>query len=285
MKLGLVLEGGASRTYFSAGVMDALLKENIFCNYVIGVSAGIANACAYCSNQPGRTLTIGQKYIHDKRYMGKRYLLNRKNKSYFNLKFVFDDIPNELVPFDYKAFKEFNGNCIAGVTNIETGDEEYIEVSRFDRQWQILRATCALPLLFPPIKIGDNYYMDGGIAEAVPLKKALADGCDKCIVVLTREKGYRKAPEKALKLAARKYSKYPNFSKKLLERTENYNSGRDYIEQLEREGKIFVFAPENTQGFGRTESDPQKLTKLFNEGFNSCIGQLDELNEYLRRNL
>lgn len=281
MKLGLVLEGGASRTYFSAGVMDALLEEEIIADYVIGVSAGISNACAYCSNQIGRTLTIGEKYIHDKRYMGGKYLIKKGNDSYFNLKFVFDDIPNRLVPFDYNAFKEFKGNCIAGVTNIETGKTEYIEVPRDDKKWQVLRATCALPLLFKPILVNGKRYLDGGITVAVPIEKAIEDGCDKNIVILTRENGYRKAPEKALKLAARRYKNYPEFKQKLLTRTENYNEGRKVIEALQSEGKIFVFAPSKTEGFKRTESDPQRLTAIFNEGYTQCKNRLEELKTYL----
>ena len=165
MKLGLVLEGGASRTYFSVGAMDALMEENIFADYVIGASAGIANGVSYVSRQKERSLEIGMKYFPDKRYMGPRHLLNRSNKSYYNIQFVFDDMPNVHLPFDYDTYQKYSKNVYAAVTNLNTGKTEYLNIPGDDKSWAVLIATCALPILFQPVKIGNNLYMDGGITD------------------------------------------------------------------------------------------------------------------------
>lgn len=258
MKLGLVLEGGAGRTYFSVGVMDALLDEGIYADYVIGASAGIANAVSYVSRQKERSLDIGMSYLPDKRYMGVRHMLRRSNKSYYNIKFVFDDIPNIHLPFDYTTYKKYSKNVFAAVTNLNTGKCEYFNVSGNDKSWNVLVASCALPILFQPVKIGENLYMDGGIADSVPISKALSDGCQKNLVVLTREKNYIKKEEPAVKLAAWQYRKYPLFTQAVKERAANYNRERLRLTEFEKEGKAFIIAPENTSNWHRTESNPPK---------------------------
>lgn len=130
MKLGMVFEGGANRTVFSCGVMDAFLKERLMPDYLIGVSAGIAYGVSYLSGQKGRNIEVVENYIADKRYMGMRHLFNRNEKAYFNTKFVFEEVPNELIPFDYDAFAAYPGKVEAAVTNIHTGKAEYVEVPR-----------------------------------------------------------------------------------------------------------------------------------------------------------
>lgn len=283
MKLGLILEGGGSRTYFTSGVLDALLEANIIADFVIGTSAGIANAVSYISGQSGRNLRIATEYLHDKRYMGIRYLLHPKNRSYFNLRFVFDEIPNKHLPFDYDAFERYKGNVVAAVTNVLTGKAEFLEMPRDDTSFTHLRATCALPILFPFIRIDGVPYMDGGICAPIPADAAVNAGCDKNIIVLTRERGYQKPPEKALIWAEKKYRKYPNFAAAISKRTEAYNNNLCQIEKLEAEGKVFVIAPDAIEGIKRTESDPQKLEQLHLQGYKHLIETLPKLKEYLNR--
>lgn len=284
MKLGLICEGGASRAYFSSGVLDALLEENIIADYIIGASAGIANAISYASGQIGRNLIIAKKYTKDKRYMGFRHVLNTNNRSYYNLKFVFDEIPNKYLPFDYKAFNQFRGDVFAAVTNVNTGKPEYLKISGDDKQFKVLRASCALPLLFPIITINGQPYMDGGISMPIPVEEAINSGCDKNIVILTRERGYRKQKESALLLAARLYkNKYPNFSEALLERAEVYNNNLIRVEELEAAGKVFVISPESIDGFKRTESSPEKLENLHNQGYGQLKVMLPQLKDYINR--
>ena len=281
MKLGLVTEGGAARAYYSCGVMDEMLRAEILADYIIGTSAGIADAASYASQQIGRNYTIATKYFHDKRYMGMKYLLNPKKRCYFNLDFVFDEIPNKLLPFDFDKFAQFEGEIIATVTNIDTGKAEYLPVSRYDRKLQVLRATCALPIMFQPIKIDGKSYLDGGITDSIPFKKAFDDGCDKCIVILTQPRDYRKQSDKLLELSAKIYKKKPEFSKALLNRPQMYNSQLEEIEKLEKQGLVYVIAPEKSLGIGRTESNPDILDRIYRTGENDLRNQLVTIKEFI----
>lgn len=281
MKLGITMEGGASRTVFSCGVTDALLEEDIMPDYFVGVSAGIAYGVSYLSGQKGRNLTIIQKYMNDKRYMGVRHLL--KNRNFYNIPFVFEEIPNKLEAFDYKAFLEYPGKVEACVTNLHTGKAEYLEVPRQDDKFEVLVASCALPILFQPVKVGKHYYLDGGISDSVPYKHAMEEGCDKNIVILTRERGYVKKAERAGELSMKLYKKYPNIVEDLRTRPERYNKCMKELSEMEKAGEVFVIAPETTYGIGRTESNPEKLTKLYEEGYAQARRQMADLKRYLGR--
>ncbi len=279
MKLGITMEGGASRTVFSCGVTDAFLEENIMPDYFIGVSAGIAYGVSYLSKQKGRNLTIVQKYMKDKRYMGVRHLL--KSKNFYNIPFVFGEVPNKLEAFDYEAFQAFPGKVVACVTNIHTGEPEYLEVPRKDDSFEVLVASCALPILFQPVKVGRRYYLDGGLSDSIPYQQAIKEGCDKNIVILTRERGYVKKPERAGDISMKLYKKYPKIVEDIDTRPEKYNACMEELLEKEKSGEIFVIAPETTYGIGRTESNPEKLTKLYEEGYQQAKRQMEELKRYL----
>ena len=261
MKLGITMEGGASRTVFSCGVADAFLEEGIMPDYFIGVSAGIAYGVSYLSKQKGRNLTIIQKYMNDKRYMGLRHLL--KNRNFYNIPFVFEEIPNKLEAFDFEAFEAFPGKVEACVTNIHTGKAEYLEVPRRDDKFEVLVASCALPILFQPVKVGKHYYLDGGVSDSVPYKRAIEQGCDKNIVILTRERDYVKKSERAGNVSMKLYKKYPHIAEDLKTRPQRYNACMQELLEQEKAGEVFVIAPETTYGISRTESNPDKLTKLY----------------------
>lgn len=282
MKTGLVLEGGASRAYFSIGAMDALLDLGIYTDYVIGASAGIANGISYVSRQKGRSLELGLKYLHDKRYMGFRHLLNRKNGSYYNIKFVFDEIPNKYVPFDYEKFRKFNSETVAAVTNIETGKPEYINIDGSDKEWTAVVASCALPLMFKPINIGGKLYMDGGISDSIPFERAFESGCDKAIVIVTRERGYCKENEPAIGISSFLYRKYPQFAAALHGRADMYNRERMRLFKAEKEGKALVIAPENTDGWTRTEKSPERLKFMYDDGYNAVMARADEIKAFMK---
>lgn len=281
MKLGMVFEGGASRTAFSCGVMDAFLEENLMPDYFIGVSAGIAFGVSYLSKQKGRNLKLLEEYMADKRYMGLKYLFDRKKKTYYNIGFVFDEVPNKLLPFDYETFAQYEGVVQAGVTNIHTGKAEYLNVPKSIDMKDTLVASCSLPILFQPVKIGKHYYLDGGIADSIPFKHALNEGCEKLIVVLTRERGYVKTTEKAIRVTDKLYKKYPKIVEAMDTRADHYNQDVKELEQLEKEGKVFVIAPETTLGVGRTESDPKKLRELYEEGCRIGKERMSALRKYL----
>ena len=284
MKIGLVIEGGASRTYFACGVMDWLLQNDIHTDYIIGVSAGIAFGVSYCSRQFERNLRILKNYEEDKRYMGVRHLLDRKNKSYYNLEFVFETIPKKLVPFDYETFYGRKEQCIAVVTRLDSGEAEYIEMP-VDDDFDVLKASCALPILFTPIELNGAQYMDGGIADSIPFRKALDDGCDKVIVLLSHPRGYVKGKESATPLVKLVYRKYDRFFNSFQKRPERYNESIKELEKLEKEGKALVIAPseESLKGIGRTEKRVSLLEPLYRSGINEAERLREEIKEFAGR--
>ena len=278
MKCGIVLEGGASRAYFTVGVLDALYDMGIKADYIIGTSAGIANAISYASSQRGRSLEIGLKYLPDKRYMGLRHLINPKNRSLYNIKFVFDDIPNIHLPFDYDSYKNSGCTVLAALTNVRTGKCEYLPVTSDDKEWKIVTASCALPLIFQPVKINGELYMDGGITDSIPIDKALSDGCEMPIVVTTRERSYVKTDESALKLSSFLYRKYPAFSEAIKNRTETYNKNHKRVLELEKEGKIIHIAPEiDTSSWKRTEKSNDAIMAMYNAGYKTTVKLSDKI--------
>ncbi len=281
MKTGIVLEGGAVRTIYSTGVCDALLTRDLMTDYVIGVSAGIAYGVSYVSRQIRRNLEIMVGYINDKRYMGARNLLRRDNRAYFGLEFVFSTIPNQLVPFDYDTFAAFPGEVEAVVTDLNTGAAAYFPVPRRDDSFEILRATCALPFLFPVFHIQGIQCLDGGAADAIPYERAFERGCDRLIVVLTREREYVRRPEKLQPLIDLVYHKYPNFCDTMRRRADVYNESRRRLFQLEREGRVMLFAPTSTEGFHRTERDVEKIRALWQDGWDQGMARLDEAEAFL----
>ncbi len=283
MKLGIVFEGGASRTFFSCGVMEALIDNNIKADIIAGSSAGIANAVSYASWQKDRCRELLHRYYSTKEYMHFTHLFNPKIRSIYNIPFVYDKIPNELIPFDYETFKNGGIRSVATVTDIETAKTEYITLDGNDRQWRVLVATCALPILFPPVEINGRLYMDGGITDSVPVDYMLNQGCDKVIVVLTQEREFRKEKKDfTLTLSAYKFRNYPNFARALRNRNDNYNKARDHIFELEKRGEIFIILPEVMQGIKRTENDVEKLDKIYQHGIDCTNRQMDRLKEYLR---
>ncbi len=283
MKVGLVLEGGALRTIFSTGVFDAMLEKDLMADYVIGVSAGIAYGVSYVSRQPRRNLEILTRFANDRRYMGLKNLIDRRNRSYFGLEFSYETIPNQLVPFDYDTFAAFPGSVEAVVTNLETGQAEYKEVPRRDEKFLLLQATCAMPLMFPIYWLDGKPYLDGGAAEAVPYRRAFEQGCDRAVVILTKPRSFVRRQEKLLPLIQRRYREYPNFCRTMAERADRDNRARQELFQLEREGKALVIAPESLHGVGRIEHNVDKLRMLWAEGYQQGMERMEELRAFMGR--
>lgn len=281
MKLGVVCEGGANRTVFACGVMDALLDEKIMPDYFVGVSAGIAFGVSYLSGQRGRNIEVVEKYMADKRYMGARHLFNKNERAYYNTQFVFEEVPGKLIPFDYDAFAAYPGKVEAVLTGLHSGKAAYVEVPRGKDMRDTLVASCSLPVLFQPVRIGNHYYLDGGLADSIPYEHALKEGCDKVIVILTRERGYVKEEEKATKITEHFYRKYPKIVEALKTRAEHYNASMEKLRELEKEGKIFVIAPQTTYGVGRVDRDIAKLRKLYEEGLKITEKEKEALHRYL----
>ena len=281
MKTGLVLEGGALRAIYSSGVCDGLLDGGVMTDYVIGVSAGIAYGVSYVSRQPRRNLEVVTRFAPDKRYMGWRNLADKENRSYFGRKFAYAIIPNKLVPFDYDTFAAFPGEVEAVVTNLNTGRADYLPVPRRDKASTVLQASCAMPLLFPVFEINGQPYLDGGIGDAIPWRRALSK-CERVIVVLTRPRSYRRKPDKGMKLVRRRYKDYPVFLEVMERRAEVYNQDREQLFQAERGGRLLVIAPESTLGVARTERDTEKLRLLWAAGYQAAVDRLEEIRGFLQ---
>ena len=278
---GLIVEGGASRTYFAIGVMDAMMEADIPVDYLGGASAGIANAMNYATHQIGRGLTIGMTHVPKKEYSGFRHMFNPKNRSLYNIDYVFKTVPNELVPYDYDKFETFGGIAEATVTNVETGKAEYMKIQNPRKGWDILVASCSLPIMFPVVHINGGKYMDGGVADSVPFGRAMDVGCDKTIVILSRERGYVKGESKSEKLSSFLFRKYPNFAQTLKNRTRMYNSQRKELFALEKEGKAFVIAPKDTTDWKRTENRADKIKQMYDEGYSTGKAMIPSIQKYI----
>ena len=273
---GLVLEGGTFRPIFSAGVMDALVKHDIMFPYCIGVSAGITDGFSYASRQIGRNLEILRQYRNDIRYLGAGNFL--KCRSPFGIEFVFEEIPNKLIPFDWEAFAKYEGTFLVGVTNARTGKSEYLDGKQLDKKNTMVKATCAIPLMFPEVKIGGEVYYDGGICDPIPVRKALADGNEKLLIVLTRPIGYEKKLGTSNKLAVRALKrKYPNLVKPLLTRHETYNETVRYCDELERQGKAIVLRPAEEGIIDSMEKDVNKIVASYEYGYRLAEKRIDEI--------
>ncbi|MGF9977263.1 patatin family protein [Viridibacillus arvi] len=274
----LVLEGGTFRTLFTSGVLDAFLDEEIMMPHVVGISAGAINACSYVSEQKERSLRVLVNYRHDKRYIGIRNFW--RERSLFGLDFAYNIIPNELDKFDWDRFQQFEGTVKFGVTNAYTGAIEYMDALDMDKECTLLRATCAIPVLFPEIKINGIPYYDGGLADPIPIQHLVDEGFGKHVLVLTRPKGYRKVIDRQSKLVMKLLRKrYPNLVKSMEQRVEHYNASLDYCERLENEGRAFIFRPDAP--LNSFEKDLTQMRANYDMGYKKAAKQMDELKAFL----
>ena len=283
MKIGLVLEGGALRTVYSSGVLDYFLEKGLTFDYNVGVSAGVAYAIYYFAGQKGANLKGILDYIDDKRYMGVRHWLNPKNRAFFNMDFVYDYIPNEIMHFDYETYQAYPGKIEAGLTDLETGKVHWYEPDRTDRTHYLMRATCALPIMFPIFDYDGKKMQDGGVVDSIPWKRAFEQGCDKVVVILTREPSYVRGQESAIKLLRMGFKKYPEYLSLIESRPERYNKNHAELLQAAEEGKVFLYTPKCTEGFSRTEKDKDKIRALYQNGYDDAVARWDELMAYLER--
>lgn len=278
---GLVLEGGAFRGLFTAGVLDAFLDIKAEVKYIIGVSAGATNAYSYVSKQRGRNLEIMERFMDNKRYISYRNLI--RCRSLMDLEFVFDEIPNKYCPFDYKTFYEFDGRMLAGAFNIETGKNEYFDKELLDKRNSILRASIAIPFVFPFEKIKGQYYADGGLSEPIPINKSIDDGNDKNIIVLTRNEGYQKKQSKANKMAYKFYkNKYPKLADTLRDRHIKYNEQLEFCNKLEEEGKAIIIRPTISMDISRFERNKDRLKDIYQNGYDLIMKDREKILNYIR---
>jgi len=280
MKTCLVLEGGALRGIYTAGVLDELIKDNIKIDAIIGVSMGSLVGVNYLSNQPGRAIRYNKKYSRDRRYMGLFPLLKEGN--IVSKDFAYYQIPEELDKFDYKTYNISKIKFYCTVTNVDTGKAEYIEIKDCKKDIEYLRAGSSMPGVSKIVKIKSNNYLDGGIADSIPVRKAIELGYDKIIVVETRPIEYRKKYKK-INTLNHKYRKYPNFLDTLQNRNYKYNAEKEEIIALENLGRIFVVRPSRIVPIKRIEKNPKIIQEQYDLGRRDYIIRRDELFKYLKK--
>lgn len=282
MKVGLLLEGGAMRGMYTCGVLDVLLKNKIKVDLIIGVSAGALFGVNYKSRQIGRGLRFNLKYINDKRYFGLYSFVTTGN--ILNAQFCFKDIPDTLDDFNYSSFKRTKDEFYAVVTNIKTGKAEYIKIDELKGDsLEYLRASGSLPLVSKPVEINGQEYLDGGIADAIPIKKINTMGVDKLIVVLTRPQGYRKKKQN-MTITKRAFKKYPKLIKAIENRYKIYNDSLDEVEFLEEEKELILIRPSKYIKIKRVEKNKDKLQEMYDLGVEDAQNKLKEIKKYLKEN-
>lgn len=280
----IVLEGGATRGVFTSGVLDYLMEEDLYFSHVIGVSAGSCNGVDYVSRQIGRTkkCMIPEKKEYSY-YSGVRSAI--KEKSILDMDMVFDTFPKKIYPFDFETYFQSDMVCEIVTTNCETGKAEYMtEQSDPDRLMKLCRASSSMPLLSPIVNIDGVPYLDGGLVDSVPIRRALQSGNEKIVLVLTRNPGYRKKPisKGTSKLYRRAYKKYPNLVHAAIYRNHVYNKTMELVERLEEEEKIFVIRP-LVPTVSRLERDETALTAFYQHGYNLMKRQREALQSYLEK--
>lgn len=283
-KATLVLEGGATRGVFTSGVLDYLMEKELYMSHVIGVSAGSCNGVDYVSRQIGRTkeCMIYEDGDFDYYFGVRRFV---KEKSVLNMDLIFDKFPNEIYPFDYDTYFRSDIEAEWVITNCETGQAEYMD-DRCDKErlMRICRASSSMPLLSPIVKVDGKPYLDGGLSDSIPLKRAITYGNKKIVIISTKGYGYRKKliSRGQRRIYERAYRKYPNLVKTIMYRPIHYNAVMSHIEKLEAEGKVFVIRPEIPL-ISRLERDVNKLTEFYDHGYQQGAVYYEELQKYLRR--
>lgn len=276
--MSLVLEGGAFRTIFSAGILDALMEEGIRMPYVVAVSAGAINATSYVSNQPKRTLRVLTTYRNDKRYMSFRNFF--KEKSIFGLDFACNVIPNQLDKFDWETYYQYPGKVEFGITNAVTGEIEYKDALTMDKKCMMLRASCAIPLLFPEIHLSNTPYFDGAITDPIPIKRAMEQGFKKHLIITTRPAGYVKKHGRKSKMVTKWLSKrYPNLVKCMQQHATGYNDILTFCHTLESIGEALILKPD--YALNDFEKNISKINRNYQMGYQQAKTRMEEIKSFL----
>lgn len=280
MKNGLVLEGGAMRGLFTAGVTDVLMENGIAFDGAVGVSAGAAFGCNYKSGQPGRAIRYNTRFCRDKRYCSVRSLI--KTGDMFGAEFCYHEIPDSLDPFDYETYKNSPMEFYAVCTDIITGKPVYHRCDTMDRkELEWLRASASMPMAARIVEIDGYKLLDGGISDSVPLKFMEDSGYERNVVILTQPRDYRKDKNKLMPLLKLSYKKYPELLRTMENRHKMYNSQLEYIRRAEKENRAIVIAPQSKLPVKRVEHDPDVLREVYRQGRLEGKKHLDEIIKFL----
>ena len=280
-KCGLVLEGGGMKGIYTAGVLEYFMENDLYFENCYGVSAGACHLCSYISKQKRRAYRVALDYLEDKNYCSVKSLLTTGDL--FNADMCYNKIPNKLDPYDYKTASKYEGNAYAVVTNIRTGKPEYMPMREMYKDTIAVRASASLPLLSRAVKIGTEFYLDGGIADAVPIRHAIADGNQKNVVILTKEVGYvrQMASQSTRNLVKLRYVKYPKLHELISDRHIRYNETLRFLEEEKEAGRAFVIRPQRPNDIGRIEKDRKKMELLYKIGYQDAKECYEDLLKFL----
>lgn len=280
-RAGLVLEGGGMRGVYTAGILDFFIEKNVLLSSVYGVSAGACHMCSYLSGQKGRARDVSVDYLDNKMYCSARSLI--LTGDLFNVDVAYNLIPNYLNPFDHETYHKYQGKAYAVVTNIVTGQPEYLRIRDLKDDIDAIRASASLPLMARNVEINGKLYLDGGIADPIPIAKSILDGNRKNVVILTKEEGYVRKPTDKLSLALIKarYLKYPKIYELMAQRHTNYNETLDYLYRQVENGQAYVIRPKHPGKVGRIEKNKDNLLALYRQGYEEAAAHYDSLMEYL----
>lgn len=282
MKYGIVMEGGAMRGMFTAGVTDVLMENDIEFDCGIGVSAGACFGCNYKSKQRGRAIRYNLRFCKDKRYCSVRSLI--KTGDMFGAEFCYHTIPDKLDVFDYKTFRENKMDFFIVCTDINKGKPVYKKLVSADRnELEWMRASASMPLAARIVRLDGRELLDGGISDSIPLRFMEKTGIDRNVVILTQPRDYVKKPSKSLKLIKTVYKKYPNLIKCYANRPKMYNSQLKYVRNSEKEGRAFIIAPPSPLPIGHVEHDYNVLLEVYRTGRKTAMEHLDKLIEFMNR--
>lgn len=278
----ILLEGGAFRTFYSAGVLDVMMEHGLWLD-LLGVSGGCLTGANYISHQPGRAREVNLAHRHDPDYVGSGAL--KREHSLIGFHYLFTDL-SAIHPFDEDMFLHSSQKFITVATCCETGRTEYFDRDELSRDdvYNSLAASSSMPVLCPPVRIGNYTYLDGGVSDSIGLPYALKQGYERIIVVRTRDRSYRKPKETKQELALYKsrFRTKPLLYEDLAMISTRYNAMADELEKLEKEGRIFTIAPEKPVTASRLESDLKKLQDLYVEGRQETEKCWPALEEYLK---
>lgn len=279
MKKGIVLEGGAMRGMFTAGVIDVLLENNIEFDGCVGVSAGAVFGCNYKSRQKGRVIRYNKKYAKDPRYCSFRSLI--KTGDLYGVEFCYDTLPLKLDLFDLKAYAENPMKFYSVSTDASNGRAVYSLIeSGVGKDLKWLQASASMPIVSKPVEIDGSFYLDGGISDSIPLEFMQKQGYEKNLVVLTQPAGYIKEPPSIMPLFRLSLKKYPKIIEAMQNRHLMYNKETEYVIAQEKLGNALVIRPPKKLDIGKIEHNPEKMQQAYEAGVNEAIKNLDKIKEY-----
>ncbi len=281
MKTGLVLEGGGLRDLFTAGILDVMMENNLHFDGIIGVSAGATFGCNYKSHQIGRSLRYNKLMSKEWRYCSVRSWI--QTGDLVGAEYAYHTLPNEIDIFDNETFKQDPTEFCIVCTDANTGKPVYKRIETFDYEGlEWLRASASLPIVSTPVKVGGYTLLDGGISNSIPLEYWQSEGYERNIVILTQPSGFVKKPTKLMPLFHIFSRKYPAIIQAMARRHEMYNGQLAFLEQAVKAGNTLLLCPENPIAIGRTEMNPEKMQRVYDDGYAYGLAHLEEIKDFLR---